>query len=875
MRSGTAQLRAYLVAALAAGPTLLLGLLASSFSGWISYPLFCGAVILSAWYGGFGAGLLTSGLSALAIRYVSLPTISAEFGSDDILRVGMFLLLSLLISRLKAHRQRAEEVRRQVREQLEAQLTERTTELSKSNALLEEQAEKHTQAVEALRESDERFRTLADTAPVMIWMSSTGKLCDYFNKVWLDFTGRSLEDESGDGWTEGVHPGDLYRCLNTSLTAFDDRREFKMEYRLRRFDGEYRWILDTGVPRFTPDGSFVGYIGSCIDISDQKRSEETLRKAEEKYRSIFENAIEGIFQTTPGGRLLTANPALAQMFGYDSPEEMMERVTNIQESYVDPLRRAEFNQMLNERGFIRGFECEVSRKDGRKIWTSTNVQAVNDSNGSTLHYEGTTEEISERKLAEEVRSLLAAIIESSDDAIISTTLDGRIISWNNGAERIYGYSAQEAIGQPIFMLIPVDNGEEIESLLERIGKGEYIENFETERVRKDQRRICVSLTVSPIRDASGKLAYVSTIERDMTERKLAEEALRASDAKNRALLAAIPDLMLRIGKDGTLLELVSSHVEGLLLPSAQALGRNIHEVLPSDISQLTMRHAELVLQTRHPQTYEFTLHVGERLQAFDARVVICGKDEVLAILRDISELKRTEQALRHFADRLTTAQEDERRRISRELHDETGQTLTAITVRLHMLERQLAKLKPASTSACKELVELYNLAESTQQRLRSLAHALHPSVLEHLGLAEALRSFIRELRVGSDIKFSVYIPRDFPRFPPTVESAIYRIVQEAVMNAFKHARARSISTRCTAGDGVALIAIRDDGRGFGVNSGEVTGTVGLISMRERAEMIGAKLDVSSLDDQGTLVTLCLPLKATEQTSETLVLLLQR
>lgn len=138
---------------------------------------------------------------------------------------------------------------------------------------------KHAEA--ALIESEERFRLMADTAPVLIWMSGLDKLYYYFNKPWLNFTGRTLEQEMGNGWIEGVHPDDL-QFLDTYVNAFDARQDFKMEYRLRRFDGEYRWLLEIGIPRFTPDGSFLGYIGSCIDISDRKEAEASIRQLNEK-----------------------------------------------------------------------------------------------------------------------------------------------------------------------------------------------------------------------------------------------------------------------------------------------------------------------------------------------------------------------------------------------------------------------------------------------------------------------------------------------------------------------------------------------------------------------------------------------------------------
>jgi len=137
-------------------------------------------------------------------------------------------------------------------------------------------------AQEAIRESEQRFRLVANTAPVMIWMSGTDKLCTYFNDPWLEFTGRSLESQLGNGWADGVHPDDLQGCLATYTEAFDRRERFRMEYRLRHHDGAYRWLNDIGVPRFNPDHSFAGFIGSCMDITERKRAEQTLSNLSRK-----------------------------------------------------------------------------------------------------------------------------------------------------------------------------------------------------------------------------------------------------------------------------------------------------------------------------------------------------------------------------------------------------------------------------------------------------------------------------------------------------------------------------------------------------------------------------------------------------------------
>lgn len=139
-------------------------------------------------------------------------------------------------------------------------------------------SDQHQQLSEQLSESEARFRTMADCAPVLLWMAGTDARCNFFNQTWLTFRGRSLAEEFGFGWASGVHPIEFQMCMDTYMEAFRERREFEMVYRLQRHDGEYRWILDHGTPRFAPSGEFVGYIGSCTDITEQKNAEDALRR---------------------------------------------------------------------------------------------------------------------------------------------------------------------------------------------------------------------------------------------------------------------------------------------------------------------------------------------------------------------------------------------------------------------------------------------------------------------------------------------------------------------------------------------------------------------------------------------------------------------
>ena len=194
-------------------------------------------------------------------------------------------------------------------------------------------------AEEELRESEARFRAMANTAPVMIWVSGPDRLCTFFNKGWLDFTGRSLEQEIANGWAEGVHREDVDRCMEIYGRAFDARQPFTMEYRLRRSDGEYRSVLDTGTPRFASDGEFLGYIGSCIDITERTRSEE-------KFRLVLDAAPNPIIMVDSAGVISLASASAGTAFGYSLdeligsnierllPQRFRNRYANYRKSFV-------------------------------------------------------------------------------------------------------------------------------------------------------------------------------------------------------------------------------------------------------------------------------------------------------------------------------------------------------------------------------------------------------------------------------------------------------------------------------------------------------------------------------------------------------------
>lgn len=250
-------------------------------------------------------------------------------------------------------------------------------------------------AEEALLESEQRFRSVADSAPVLIWMSGTDQLCNYFNQTWLNFTGRSFEEELGNGWSEGVHPEDLVRCLELYTTSFAARREFLMEYRLRRWDGEYRWILDRGVPRFAPPGEFLGYIGSCVDITELKRATERIREQ----AALLDHARDAILVRDLEDRITYWNLSATRLFGW-SADEVSGKSARELLYQRDPTQFDQAQRTILDTGEWNG-ELFLQRKDGSNITVDSRWTLVRHADGKPKAVLVINTDITERKRIED------------------------------------------------------------------------------------------------------------------------------------------------------------------------------------------------------------------------------------------------------------------------------------------------------------------------------------------------------------------------------------------------------------------------------------------------------------------------------------------
>jgi PAS domain S-box-containing protein len=251
-----------------------------------------------------------------------------------------------------------------------------------------------------LRESESRFQIVADAAPVLIWMAGVDKLCTFFNKPWLQFTGRSMQQELGNGWAEGVHQDDLERCLQVYTSAFDARQPFVMQYRLRRDDGDYRWISDQGVPRYDAQGTFTGYIGSCVDVTELMTKDEALRESEERMRLAAAAVNLGIWEWHLATNEIWSTNARRAVLGWPSTgkvtfEDFMSR--------VHPEDRSRIRQTINDAiRDAKDYESEyrLVLPDGIVRWMSTRGSIQFDSAGKPSRLLGISIDITARKQAE-------------------------------------------------------------------------------------------------------------------------------------------------------------------------------------------------------------------------------------------------------------------------------------------------------------------------------------------------------------------------------------------------------------------------------------------------------------------------------------------
>jgi len=336
-----------------------------------------------------------------------------------------------------------------------------------------------------------------------------------------------------DRWSESIFPEDLPYFENALRSITPQRPKFEVEYRIRHaVSGGWFWVLDRGEGQFDEAGNRLYVHGAIVDISRRIGAETEMREAARLTSVVYEAARMGAWRLDVASGRITCSSELLTLLGierstFDDSPQAIERV--VHPGDLESWRKAH-EAALTPGGKLE-FEFRIVLPRGRLRWFLTRGEVVRNAEGMATESYGVMFDITQRKIAEEAAARLAAIVASSEDAIISTDLNGMVTSWNAGAARLLGYSAEEMTGQPVSRIIPPDYAGQELGVLNSIKSGESLAPYDSIRLRKDNSRLDVSLTVSSIYDASGRVAGASSIARDITERRRHIEELRQNEQR--------------------------------------------------------------------------------------------------------------------------------------------------------------------------------------------------------------------------------------------------------------------------------------------------------------------------------------------------------
>jgi PAS domain S-box-containing protein len=381
----------------------------------------------------------------------------------------------------------------------------------------------------ALQESEQQFRTLADSIPQLAWMANADGWIFWYNRRWYEYTGTTPEEMQGWGW-QSVHDAhELPRVLDRWHAALAEGKEWEDTFPLRSRKGEFRWFLSRAIPIRDSSGRVARWFGTNTDVNEQRQTEVALRQSEERLRAALVASGAGIFRWDPYTReLLDCDDNLRRLFGFELEEPAPKMQQFLERIHPDDLPAVTAAIERSQRGADSEVECRVMLPDGGVRWIYERGKMIFE-NGRPAYMVGACSDVTTRKQAEESRRRMAAVVESSGDAILTKDVRGIINTWNAGAERIFGWTAAEIVGQPIFVIVPPELHAEEKMILEKLVAGERIEHYETVRVTRSGERRDMFVTISPLRGESGQVIGASTIARDVTSRKKAEEALRMSE----------------------------------------------------------------------------------------------------------------------------------------------------------------------------------------------------------------------------------------------------------------------------------------------------------------------------------------------------------
>ncbi|QPK64390.1 PAS domain S-box protein [Methylomonas sp. LL1] len=563
-----------------------------------------------------------------------------------------------------------------------------------------------------LKQERERLQNIIDATHAGTWEWNLQNGEAIFNERWAEIFGYRLEELqpfSVESWDGFVHPEDLQRAntlLAEHLAGGSDY--YSCDLRMRHRDGHWVWIADRGrVSKRTNDGKPLIISGTHVDISAQREAEEQLRQSEQRFRKLFEDSRQPVL-LVENGRFIDANQATLDMMAMDSLDQLLNSAPEEISPKYQPDGQLSADKVVKviddaiRQGSNR-FEWEHIRRNGEHFIAEVMLTPIRYQEKLLIHVVWT--DITERKRLEQQSKRFEAIVNSSDDAIISKNLDGIVTSWNPGAAKVFGYGAEEMLGQSLLKLIPLELVDEESTIIEKIKLGQPYAHYETKRIRKDGSEIDVSVTISPIRDQHGKIVGASKIARDITRRKKNEEQL------NKLSLTVEQSLNIVVITN------LNAEIEYVNPRFTQVTGYSIEEVMGQNPRILKSGHTPL-------SVYENMWQTLTKGSVWQGELINRGKDgREFTEWVNISPLRNSAGVMTHYV----AVKEDitQKKRDAEELE----------RYRKHL--EDLVKTRTAELEMARHAAEVANQSKSAF--LANMSHEIRTPMNAVIGYAHLLR----------------------------------------------------------------------------------------------------------------------------------------
>jgi PAS domain S-box-containing protein len=727
--------------------------------------------------------------------------------------------------------------------------------------------------------SEEHLRLVIDAVPALISYVDSKQRYQFTNKRYEEWFGHSSQEVQGKHMQE-ILGQDAYEKILPHVEEVLRGRKVSFASWVDYKSAGKRHVQINYVPHLDKRGVARGFLAFIVDLTERKRAEEALLESENLNWAILSSLDTHVAVLDREGKIISVN-SVWNDFARDNGVTHEDRV-GAGLNYLEVCRKAaDTGDQLAQRA-LAGVKavCEGSSEyfrleypchsPVRQRWFSMLVTPLKRREGGAVVAHN---DITERKRTEEAlrdsKEQFQRLVETTNAIAWEADIDTWCFTYvSPQVTKLLGYETAEWYERDFWVrhLHPDDRQFAVDFCTESSERlSEY--EFEYRMIAANGQSVWLRDLVSVVRGKDGRKALRGYLI-DITDRKKAEASLRDSEERLRNLLENIPDHVLILDRLGNI-RYINHTAPGFT--REQVLGKHLSTFLQPESSARAEQCLEKVFNTGTTCNLEAS-DVNSR--SYQIRYVPVMQDgavaSVLVVGTDSTEQKRTEKSRRHLAERLAFAREDERRSLARQLHDEACQDLSAASIYLEQIGAKLSRAIPEEGSLSHDLSKVNSLIQLTQETLRQTARALHPSILEHYGLVTALRSFTQELSMlthRSRVVFEVEVAPEFPRLNQMVETSAYRIVQEATTNAFKHAQARRISIKLSLQGNNASIVVEDDGQGIDYTAVSDSHGIGLAAIHERAELIGAKIELSTRVAQGTRLTLTIPLAETNGRGE--------